>query len=61
MPGELDGVGFVASRVDDFEPDLGADGATDKLSAGIGGFANGGLVVDFSNEKAIGEASVRRR
>ena len=58
MPGELYGVGLVTNRVDDFETDLGADGAADELSAGIGGFAKGGLIIDFLNEQTIGQAAV---
>ena len=55
---EFDGIGFVATGVDDFETDFGADEATDKLSAGVGSFANRGLVVDFLDEKTVGEAGV---
>ena len=60
MPGELDGVGFVANRVDNFETNTGADGATDELSAGVWRFANGGFVVDFLNQDTSGKTSVER-
>ena len=55
MAGEFDGVGLVASGIDDFEEDFGADGSTDQLSASSGRFAEGELIVDSLNEKASGE------
>ena len=60
MTGEFDGVRFVASWVDDFEAEFGAGRVVDELSAGVGSFAGGGLIVDFLNEKTSGEAGVER-
>lgn len=40
MAGEFDGVGCVSIEVDDFEADFGADRTADKLSAGVGSFAD---------------------
>ena len=59
MAGEFEGVGFVASWVDDFETEFGADGAADELNAVVRSFANGALVVDFLNEKTVGETGVQ--
>ena len=58
LAGEFDGVGQVVSWIDYLEANFGADGPADELGASVRGLADGGLVVDFLNEKTIAEAGI---